>query len=49
MTDEYIRRIKWAKLRVGIVITVALFVVFLAVMFSGHIENIFSPQAVIFA
>lgn len=49
MTDEYIKRIKWAKLRVGIVITAALVVVFIAIMFSGHIEDIFSPQAVIYA
>src|SRR5512142_203381 len=49
MTDEYIKRLKWAKLRVGIVITVALIVVFLAVMFSGHIEDLFSTQAVIYA
>jgi len=49
MTDEYIKRIRWAKLRVGIVITAALVVMFLAIMFSGHIEDIFSPQAVIYA
>jgi phospholipid/cholesterol/gamma-HCH transport system substrate-binding protein len=47
--DEYRKHIRWAKLRVGIVITVALAVIFLAVMFSGHIEGIFKPQAILYA
>jgi phospholipid/cholesterol/gamma-HCH transport system substrate-binding protein len=47
--DEYIKRIRWAKLRVGIVITVALAVIFLTVMFSGHIEDIVKPRALIYA
>ncbi len=47
--DAYIKHIRWAKLRVGIVITVALAVIFLAVMFSGHIEGIIKPRAILYA
>ena len=47
--EEYIKHIRWAKLRVGLVITTALAVLFMAVMFAGNIENIFKPHAVIYA
>jgi phospholipid/cholesterol/gamma-HCH transport system substrate-binding protein len=47
--EEYIKRIKWAKLRVGVVVTFALIVIFVVVMFSGNIDKLFKPQATIYA
>lgn len=47
--DEYVKHIKWAKLKVGMVITAALIVLFLAVMLAGNIEGIFRPRATIYA
>lgn len=47
--SEYAKQLRWAKLKVGIVITIALVIVFLAVMFAGNIENFFAPRAVIYA
>lgn len=47
--DEYIKHIRWAKLKVGIVITAALIVLFLAVMFAGNIGEIFRPRTTIYA
>lgn len=46
---DYIKQTRWAKLKVGIVITIALAVVFLAVMFAGNIEKVFIPKAKIYA
>jgi phospholipid/cholesterol/gamma-HCH transport system substrate-binding protein len=46
---DYIKQFRWAKLKVGIVITIALAVVFLAVMFAGNIEKIFTPEVTIYA
>lgn len=47
--DEYVKHIRWAKLKVGIVITAALMVLFIAVMFAGNIGEIFKPKATIYA
>ncbi len=47
--EEYIKHIRWAKLRVGVVVTFALVVIFLVVMFSGNIDKLFKPQATIYA
>jgi phospholipid/cholesterol/gamma-HCH transport system substrate-binding protein len=46
---DYIKQLRWAKLKVGIVITAALAIAFLAVMFSGNIERIFVPRSTIYA
>jgi phospholipid/cholesterol/gamma-HCH transport system substrate-binding protein len=46
---DYIKHLQWAKLKVGIVITVAIAVVFMAVMFAGDIEKMFSPKVTIYA
>jgi len=46
--EEYVKHIRWAKLRVGAVVTVALIVIFLTIMFSGHIEEIFRPRTVVY-
>jgi phospholipid/cholesterol/gamma-HCH transport system substrate-binding protein len=47
--DEYRKQLSWAKLRVGIVVTAALLVLFLTVLFAGNIERLFSRKAVVFA
>lgn len=47
--DEYRKQLSWAKLRVGVVVTAALTVLFLTVLFAGNIERIFSKKAVVYA
>jgi len=46
---DYVKQQRWAKLRVGIVITVASGIVFLAILFAGNIEKVFAPKAQIYA
>ncbi|MBC8412796.1 MAG: MCE family protein [Nitrospira sp.] len=46
---DYRKELRWTKLRVGLVITVALLVVFFAVMFAGNIGKLFSPKVKIYA
>lgn len=46
---DYIKQLRWAQLKVGVVITAALVITFLAVMFAGNIETIFVPKATIYA
>jgi phospholipid/cholesterol/gamma-HCH transport system substrate-binding protein len=43
------KHITWAKVRVGIVITMGLAVIFFAILFSGGIQQLFIPQAVLYA
>ncbi|RJR14693.1 MAG: MCE family protein [Nitrospiraceae bacterium] len=46
---DYVKQHKWAKLRVGIVSTIALITILLAVMFAGNIEELFTPKVMIYA
>ncbi len=46
---DYVKHLAWAKLKVGIVITVALLLVFITVMFAGNIEKLFIPRVKIYA
>ncbi len=46
---DYIKQLSWAKLKVGIVITCALFIIFVTVMFAGSIGKLFMPRTDIFA
>lgn len=46
---DYVKHLRWAQLKVGIVVTIALVIIFLSVMFAGNIESMFSPRAVIYA
>jgi phospholipid/cholesterol/gamma-HCH transport system substrate-binding protein len=43
------KHITWAKVRVGIVVTIGLVVVFFAILLSGGIQQLFIPQAVLHA
>jgi len=38
------KQIRWSKIKVGLVITLALLVLLLAVLFAGNIELLFSPK-----
>ncbi len=46
---NYVKQLRWAKLKVGVVVTIALMTIFLAVMFAGNIEKIFVPRVEIYA
>jgi hypothetical protein len=46
---DYVKQQRWAKLRVGIVITIAVGIVLLAILFAGNIEKIFAPKSSIYA
>jgi phospholipid/cholesterol/gamma-HCH transport system substrate-binding protein len=46
---DYIKHLRWAKLKVGIVVTIAFIIVFLAIMFAGNIEKAFAPRVMIYA
>ncbi|HDH53004.1 MAG TPA: MCE family protein, partial [Nitrospirae bacterium] len=46
---DHVKQHKWAKLRVGMVVTIAVIIVFSAVMFAGNIEKIFAPTVMIYA
>lgn len=48
MFDSH-RQVTWAKLRVGIVITLGLTVIFFAILFAESIVRLFTPQAMVFA
>ena len=46
---DYVKQHKWAKLKVGLVVTIAILIIFLAVMFAGNIDKLFSPRVLIYA
>jgi len=46
---DYVKEQRWAKLRVGIVITIAIGIVFLTIIFAGSIERIFAPRVRVYA
>ena len=48
MFDSH-RHATWAKLRVGIVVTAGLAVMFFAMLFSGNVMRLFTPQAIVYA
>ncbi len=41
---EYTKQMMWSKLKVGAVVTVALFILFISVFLAGSIEDILSPK-----
>jgi len=48
MFDSH-KHITWAKLRVGIVITLGLAIIFFAILFAESIVRLFTPQAIVYA
>jgi phospholipid/cholesterol/gamma-HCH transport system substrate-binding protein len=46
---DYVKQHRWAKLKVGIVTTIALIIILLAAMFAGNIEKLFTPRVIIYA
>ncbi len=47
--DDYKKQLSWAKLRIGVVVTAALLVLFMTVLFAGNIERLFTPRATLYA
>ncbi|MFA5072493.1 MAG: MlaD family protein [Nitrospirota bacterium] len=47
--SRYQQHLAWSKLRVGIVVTCALLVLFITTLFVGSIKTLFTPQATIYA
>jgi phospholipid/cholesterol/gamma-HCH transport system substrate-binding protein len=43
------KHLTWAKLRVGIVVTIGLAILFLAIVFAGNIQQLFLPQVQLYA
>ena len=39
------KQLQWSKLKVGMVVTLALFILLVAVFFAGNVQEIFSPKA----
>ena len=48
MFDSH-KQVTWAKLRVGIIITLGLAVIFFAILFAENIVRLFTPQATVYA
>jgi phospholipid/cholesterol/gamma-HCH transport system substrate-binding protein len=48
MFDSH-KHLTWAKLRVGIVVTAGLAVIFFAILFAGSIGHLFTPRATVYA
>jgi phospholipid/cholesterol/gamma-HCH transport system substrate-binding protein len=48
MFDSH-KQVTWAKLRVGIIITLGLAVIFFAILFAESIVRLFTPQATVYA
>lgn len=46
---DYIKQLRWAKLEVGVVVSIALIILFFAVMFAGNLEEVFTPKVKIYA
>ncbi|MFH0926077.1 MAG: MlaD family protein [bacterium] len=46
---NYRKQLSWSKLRVGLVITTALVIIFITIMFSGILEKFFSQRIIIYA
>jgi len=47
--SDYQKRFSWAKMRVGLVVTAALLILLLTVLFAGSVERFFSPRATVSA
>ncbi len=45
---DYIKHVKWASIKVGLLTTVSAAIIFLAIMFAGNIEDFFSPKVSIY-
>lgn len=46
---DYVTQHRWAKLKVGIVVTVSVMIIFFVIMFAGDLENYFAPKVKIYA
>ncbi len=46
---DYRKQLAWSKLKAGIVVTGALVILLFAILFAGNIQNLFAPQATVYA
>lgn len=46
---DYVKHIRWAGLKVGIIITTALIIIILTVIFAGNLESLFEKKTRIYA
>ena len=46
--SDYVKQLRWGKLKVGLVVTIALVIIFFTIMFAGNIEKIFLPKSILF-
>jgi phospholipid/cholesterol/gamma-HCH transport system substrate-binding protein len=46
---SYIKQLRWAQLKVGVVITIALFIALFTILFAGNIEKLFIPKVTVYA
>lgn len=46
---SYIKQLRWAQLKVGVVITIALFIGLFTILFAGNIEKLFVPKVTVYA
>ncbi|RJQ52681.1 MAG: MCE family protein [Nitrospiraceae bacterium] len=46
---DYVKQQRWAKFKIGVIVSVAIGIIFLAVLFAGSIEQIFAPRAKLYA
>jgi phospholipid/cholesterol/gamma-HCH transport system substrate-binding protein len=46
---DYVKQLKWATLKVGFVVTLAIVILFLTVMFAGNIGDLLAPKVEIHA
>ncbi len=47
--DEYLKHVRWAELRVGIIISAGLLIFFFAVLFASRVAHLFETQAMVSA
>jgi len=45
---DYLKQVKWAAIKVGLLTTVSAAIIFLAIMFAGNIKDFFSPKVSIY-
>jgi len=45
---DYLKQVRWAAVKVGLLTTVSIAIIFLAIMFAGNIKDFFSPKVSIF-
>nr|MBC8550642.1 MCE family protein [Candidatus Brocadiales bacterium] len=45
---DYIKQVRWASIKVGLLTTISIAIIFIAIMFAGNIKDFFSPKVSIY-